>query len=80
MSKDTIRVVIRQPLHPLLREWSKLLGIDDFGEIVNYLLLDLKRSGHLPNSQAISVVSIKPQEINPTNNSIHEVNELAGLF
>jgi hypothetical protein len=77
MSKQTMRVVIRQPLHGLIQEWSKTLGIDDVGEIVNFLLLDLKRNGHLPSALS---VSHNLQESESTTDSSIEVNELAGLF
>jgi hypothetical protein len=76
MSKQTMRVVIRQPLHRLIQEWAETLGIDDVGEVVNFLLLDLKRNGHLPASPSANNHS--PQE--SENDSNIEVNELAGLF
>lgn len=36
-----IRVVIRKSLHSFLQSKASQLGIDDFGEVVNYLLLQI---------------------------------------
>jgi hypothetical protein len=79
MPKESIRVVIRQPLHGLIKEWAEVLGVDDFGEVVNFLLMDLKRTGYLPNSQ--STVNIAPTSKQDNKPKLaDDINELAGLF
>jgi excinuclease UvrABC nuclease subunit len=49
--KTVIRVVIRRALHPFLYEWAQSLGTDDLGEVVNYLLLSIKRNETSPNEE-----------------------------
>ncbi|RUS93112.1 hypothetical protein DSM106972_097440 [Dulcicalothrix desertica PCC 7102] len=79
MAKESIRIVIRQPLHKLIKEWADVLGVDDFGEVVNFLLLDLKRTGYLPNSQStVNTTSHQKQDIKP--DTYDDASELAGLF
>lgn len=36
-----MRVSIRQPLQPFINAKAKELGVDDAGEVVNYLLLQM---------------------------------------
>lgn len=36
-----MRVSIRQPLQPFINAKAKELGVDDAGEVVNYLLLQI---------------------------------------
>jgi hypothetical protein len=76
MSQKSIRVVIRQPLHGLVIEWSKKLGIDDLGEVVNFLLLDLQRSGHKPTT----VNDVVPVTTGQLSYNSPEIDDLAGLF
>lgn len=45
MSNESIRVVIRKPFHPMLKQLSEQLNIDDYGELVNYILLEFQRRG-----------------------------------
>jgi hypothetical protein len=84
MSKETIRVVIRQPLHGLIKEWADVLGVSDFGEVVNYLLLDLKRGGHLLTPQSTpNSPTINPQHLHETTTTKTISNaddDIAGLF
>ena len=79
MAKESIRIVIRQPLHKLIKEWADVLGVDDFGEVVNFLLLDLKRTGYLPNTQPTKfTTSTAKQDTKP---DVHDdASEIAGLF
>jgi len=37
----SMRVSIRQPLQPFINAKAKELGVDDAGEVVNYLLLQI---------------------------------------
>lgn len=76
MSHKPIRVVIRQPLHNLIKDWAELLGVDDFGEVVNFLLLDMKRAGYQPTNTK----SETPSPQNQTSDEAAEISDLAGLF
>lgn len=54
-----IRIVIRKSLHSFLQFKASQLGIDDFGEVVNYLLLQLLDSSVQPTTlnKTVSTIS-----------------------
>lgn len=43
MSNESIRVVIRKPYHPLLKKLAIQMNVDDYGEVINFLLLEFQR-------------------------------------
>ena len=80
MNSKPIRVVIRQPLHGLIQHWAELLGVDDFGEVVNFLLLDLKRTGYQPTNTTTNTKSEVTSLSKKASNEDSEISELAGIF
>lgn len=45
-SNESIRVVIRKPYHPLLKKLAQQMNLDDYGEVINFLLLEFQRNGY----------------------------------
>lgn len=66
-----MRVSIRQPLHPFITAKAQELGIDDLGEVVNYLLLQMI-DGRTPTVSTAPKAVIKA----PTG----DYDDLAGLL
>ncbi|RCJ37981.1 hypothetical protein A6770_39915 [Nostoc minutum NIES-26] len=46
MSNESIRVVIRKPYHPLLKKLALQMNVDDYGEVINFLLLEFQRQDY----------------------------------
>lgn len=70
MSNESIRVVIRKPYHPLLKKLAKQMNVDDYGEVINFLLLEFQRADY--NFTQSSSQSQKP--------STDLANNLAAMF
>ncbi len=79
MNTKPIRVVIRQPLHGLIQHWAEILGLSDYGEVVNFLLLDLKRSGYQPGT-AEKVEGMHHLQPKQGSSESSDISDLAGLF
>lgn len=60
-----IRVVIRKPLHLFLTAKAKKMGVDDMGEVVNYLLLQMMEHGQ--EASSCQPYSEQPQLPKQTN-------------
>lgn len=89
-----IRIVIRKSLHSFLQFKASQLGIDDFGEVVNYLLLQIIDSSvqpTIPNETAVNQVSAPvpvvqaseptlPDEPEPIDPMIERLAGLVDLF
>ena len=73
-SNESIRVVIRKPYHPLLKKLAQQMNLDDYGEVINFLLLEFQRNGY------------NFQTEQPTDSQIQQrdekdlVNNLAAMF
>jgi len=71
---ETIRVVIRQPLHPLLKKLARQMNTDDYGEVVNYLLIELQKINY--NFCDCNLSQSKASESNNSNLS----SQIAGML
>lgn len=47
-----MRVTIRQSLHPFISDKAQQLGINDYAEVVNFLLLQILQNSMLAQAQA----------------------------
>ncbi|WP_066376131.1 hypothetical protein [Anabaena sp. CA = ATCC 33047] len=54
MSNESIRVVIRKPYHPLLKKLARQMNVDDYGEVINFLLLEFQRQDYnfIPSTES----------------------------
>ncbi|MBW4455735.1 MAG: hypothetical protein KME55_25210 [Nostoc indistinguendum CM1-VF10] len=73
-SNESIRVVIRKPYHPLLKKLAQQMNLDDYGEVINFLLLEFQRNGY--NFQIEQPTDSQIQKLDEKD----LVNNLAAMF
>ncbi|MBD2247918.1 hypothetical protein [Nostoc sp. FACHB-888] len=73
-SNESIRVVIRKPYHPLLKKLAQQMNLDDYGEVINFLLLEFQRNGY--NFQTEQPTDSQTQKLDEKD----LVNNLAAMF
>ncbi|MHC5771560.1 MAG: hypothetical protein ACYTXI_39620 [Nostoc sp.] len=73
-SNESIRVVIRKPYHPLLKKLAQQMSLDDYGEVINFLLLEFQRNGY--NFQTEQPTDSQIQKLDEKD----LVNNLAAMF
>jgi hypothetical protein len=73
-SNESIRVVIRKPYHPLLKKLAQQMNLDDYGEVINFLLLEFQRNGY--NFQTEQPTDSQIQKLDEKD----LVNNLAAMF
>ncbi|BAZ71330.1 hypothetical protein NIES4106_61270 (plasmid) [Fischerella sp. NIES-4106] len=74
-----VRIVIRKPLHGFLEEKASALGVEDLGEVVNYLLLQLMDK----NLQCLKMPvadALQPQVMHVSSSDDGEYSDLSGLI
>lgn len=73
-SNESIRVVIRKPYYPLLKKLAQQMNLDDYGEVINFLLLEFQRNGY--NFQTEQPTDSQIQKLDEKD----LVNNLAAMF
>ncbi|BAY11034.1 hypothetical protein [Calothrix sp. NIES-2098] len=72
-----MRVVIRKPLQPFVTQLAQDLGVEDYGEAINYLILQVMDKG----MRCISITAPNaPQAQLNTEPKADDLSDLAGLL